>query len=80
MSRPIDHMMTTTQILVGVSKGIVSQEEAKTALHADTWAEVLNALADRGFPPPRPSPEDVEAELEEAMPLMKAMEASIHGN
>jgi len=35
MERPIDQMITTTQILIGVSKGIVSQEEARKALHTN---------------------------------------------
>jgi len=32
------------------------------------------------LPPPRPSQQNVEAELEEAMPLMKKMETAIRGN
>ncbi len=76
MGRPIDKLMSTSQILRGVSEGLVSQREAMDALHVDTYAQVLNALADHGLPFPIPSEAQVEAELELALPMMRRMEAA----
>ena len=80
MTRPIEKMITTTQILNGVSAGDVTQAEAIEALHVQSWAQVLNALADRGLPPPKPPSSQVEEELMAALPLMRKMEAAIHGD
>lgn len=69
-------MRTTTQILEGVASGIVDPDEAIEALHMNNRAELLNALADRHLPPPKPPKEQVEAELAAAMPLLLRMEAA----
>ena len=69
-------VLTTTQIINGFLAGEVSREETMRYLHMSSYSELLNALADRGIPPPKPPPEQVEAELEVAMPVLRMMEAA----
>ena len=70
--------LTTTQIIEAFCAEEISREEAMRCLHMSSYSELLNALADRGIPPPKPPPEQVEAELEDALPVLRMMEAARH--
>lgn len=72
-------MLTTTQIIDGFVSGSVSREEAMRMLHMSSYSELLNAIADRGIAPPKPPQEQVEEELEAAMPIMRMLEEARHG-
>ena len=71
-------MHTTTQIIESFVAETISQEEAMHSLHMSSYSQLLNALADRGLSPPKPPPEQVEEELEAALPILELMEAARH--
>ena len=70
---------TTKQILDACLSGAVSREEAMDMLHMSGYAELLDALADRGAAPPEPPPGPVGFELAGAMPVLRMLEAAGHG-
>jgi len=69
-------MFSTTQIIESFAAGRLSQKEAMSMLHMENYSELLNALADRGIPPPKPPAEQVEEELKAAMPILDMLEAA----
>ncbi|MDE0522873.1 MAG: hypothetical protein OXH79_13060 [Boseongicola sp.] len=69
-------MLTTTQIINSFVAGETSREEAMRSLHMESYSELLNALADRGIAPSKPSLTQVQAELEAAMPILRMMETA----
>ncbi|MCW3782923.1 hypothetical protein [Defluviimonas salinarum] len=69
--RPIHGMVTVRQILDGFLAGSVTDHEAMDALHMETYADLINALADIGEAPPLPPKAEVEAEVEAALPLIR---------
>ncbi len=68
-------LLTTTQMIEAFAAGEISREEAMELLRLSSYAQLLNALADRGIAPPKPPPEQVGAELAGAMPVLRMMEA-----
>ena len=76
----MDAMYTATQIIQGFVDGGLTREEAMRKLHMSSYSQLLNALADRGLAPPKPSPEQVRAELEAARPILRMMEVNRHGS
>ena len=76
----MDALLTTTQVIDSFLAGETSREEAMRNLHMDSYSELLNALADRGIAPPKPSRTQVEAELEAAMPILRMMDAAGSGS
>ena len=68
-------LLTTTQMIEAFAAGEISREEAMELLRMSSYSQLLNALADRGIAPPKPPPEQVEAELAGAMPVLRMMEA-----
>lgn len=73
-------LLTTTQVIDSFLAGETFREETMQILHMDSYSELLNALADRGIAPPRPSRAQVEAELEAAMPILRMMETAGGGS
>lgn len=73
-------VLTTTHVIDSFMAGKISREEAMQCLHMGSYSELLNALADRGFAPPKPPQGQVEAELEAAMPILQMMEAARGGS
>ena len=73
-------LLTTTQVIDSFVAGEISREETMQHLHMDSYSELLNALADRGIAPPRPSRAQVDAELEVAMPILRMMETASSGS
>ena len=73
-------MLTTTHVIESFMAGKISREEAMQCMHMRSYSELLNALADRGFAPPKPPQDQVEAELEAAMPILRMMEAARGGS
>ncbi len=70
----METLLTTTQVIDSFVAGETSREETMQNLHMESYSELLNALADRGIAPPKPSWAQVEAELEVAMPILRMME------
>ena len=69
----------TAQILDACLSGALCRQEAMDLLHMSGYAELLNALADRGVAPPKPLPGPVGFELDGAMPVLRMLEAAGHG-
>ncbi len=68
-------LLTPAQMIEAFAAGEISREEAMELLRLSSYAQLLNALADRGIAPPKPPPEQVGAELAGAMPVLRMMEA-----
>ena len=64
-----------TQIFEAFAAGEISRREAMDLLRMSAYSQLLNALADRGNAPSKPPPEQVEAEVAGAMPVLRMMEA-----
>lgn len=60
-------------VLSACSHGHLSSGEAMAMLGLDGYLDLIAAMADAGHPLPRPSDEEVEAQLEKALPLLKSV-------
>ncbi|HMK89239.1 MAG TPA: hypothetical protein VK446_06355 [Methylocystis sp.] len=59
-------------ILSAYSQGRISSFEAIHKLHLDGYRDLLLAMCDAGHSLPRPSKEEIEEQLREALPLLRA--------
>ena len=64
-------MNTPYQVLSAYSQGRISASQAMNLLHLADRYELLAAMADMGHPLPRPPPEEVEAQVQAAMPILR---------
>jgi hypothetical protein len=58
-------------ILSAYSRGEISSGKAVGMLHLDGYRSLVIALADAGHSLPRPSDQEVEAQLNAALPLLR---------
>lgn len=65
----------STQIVEAFAAGEISRREAMDLLRMSAYSQLLNALADRDMAPSKPPPEQVEAEVAGAMPVLRMMGA-----
>ncbi len=59
-------------VLSAYSKGAISSGDAIRRLHLGGYRDLLIAMADAGHALPRPSKEEIDAQLRDALPLLKA--------
>lgn len=65
-------MASPHDILSAYSQGRISQAEAIRRLHLDGARDLLIAMADAGHSLPRPLDADVQAQVSDALPLLRA--------
>lgn len=65
-------MPSPHDILSAYSRGRISQAEAIRRLHLDGARDLLIAMADAGHLLPRPSDAEIEAQVADALPLLRA--------
>lgn len=60
-------------VLSAYSQGHLSSGDAVAMLQLDGFVGLLAAMADAGHPLPRPSIDEVESQLETALPLLRSV-------
>lgn len=65
-------LMSPHDILTDYSNGRISSSRAAALLHLDGYRELLIAMCDAGHPLPRPSEEEIDAQVAAALPLLMA--------
>ena len=63
-------LLTPYDVLSAYSRAEISSDDAVVALGLDGFRELVVAMADAGHPLPRPHEDEVEAQLDAAMPLL----------
>lgn len=71
-------MHSITQVLDAFLSGKLSREETMSRLHMGRYSELLNALADRGIPPPKPPKEQVQEEVAGVLEILDRVEQENH--
>jgi hypothetical protein len=59
-------------ILSAHSQGLISSSDAVARLHLDGYRDLLIAMADAGHSLPRPSRPEIDRQLQDALPLLRA--------
>jgi hypothetical protein len=59
-------------ILSAYSKGLISSRDAIKGLHLDGFRDLVIAIADAGHPLPQPSQAEIDGQLQDALPLLRA--------
>lgn len=65
-------MTSPHDILSAYSAGRISSRDAIWLLHLDGFRDLLIAMADAGHPLPGPSADEIERQVREALPLLRA--------
>lgn len=65
-------LSTPHDILTAYSEGRISSFQAIHLLHLDGYRDLLLAMCDADHPLPRPPKEEVEEQVRNALPILKA--------